>query len=103
MPEENQRLGKSVAQLSESPLRSWANSMIDFQKQARQEQMAKASVESDNNIKNLMVSWMTTTNHWVSQDCDRAARIWLVAQWIRQYFASPENWWISFKPFVRVV
>lgn len=96
MPEENQRLGKSVAQLSESPLRSWANSIIDFQKQARQEQMAKASAESENNIKNLMVSWMTTTNHWVSQDCDRAARIWLVAKWVRDYFGLPENWWIDY-------
>lgn len=96
MPEENQNMGKSVSQLNTSSLRDWANSMIDFQKQARQEQMAKASVESDNSIKNLMVSWMTTTNHWVSQDCDRAARIWLVAQWIRQYFALPENWWTDY-------
>ena len=96
MPEENQNMGKSVSILNSSSLRDYANSIIDFQRQARQEQMAKASAESDNNIKNLMTSWMATTNHWVSQDCDRAARIWLVAQWVRKYFAQPENWWIDY-------
>lgn len=93
MPEENQNMGKSVSMLNNSSLRDYADSIVAFQNQARQEQMAKASVESDNNIKNLMTSWMTTTNHWVAQDCSRAARIWLVAKWIRDYFALPENWW----------
>lgn len=93
MPEENQNMGKSVSMLNNSSLRDYADSIVAFQNQARQEQMAKASVESDNNIKNLMTSWMTTTNHWVAQDCGRAARIWLVAKWIRDYFALSENWW----------
>lgn len=96
MPEENQNMGKSVSILNNSSLRDYADSIVAFQNQARQEQMAKASVESDNNIKNLMTSWMTTTNHWVAQDCSRAARIWLVAKWIRDYAALPENWWKDF-------
>lgn len=91
MPEENQNMGKSVSVLNNSTLRDYANSIVAFQNQARQEQMAKASVESDNDIKNLMTSWMTTTNHWVAQDCSRAARIWLVAKWIRDYAIQPEN------------
>ena len=96
MLEENQNVGKRIWQADTSNLRSWANSMIDFQNQAREQQMAKFSMERENELKKVYASWLATTNHGVSQDCNRATRIWLVAEWVRKYFAQPENWWIDY-------
>jgi len=96
MLEENQNVGKRIWQADTSNLRSWANSMIDFQNQAREQQMDKFSMERENELKKVYASWLATTNHGVSQNCNRATRIWLVAEWVRKYFAQPENWWIDY-------
>lgn len=92
----DQNVGKSIPQASTSRLKEWANNIIDFQNQSRQQQMAKFDMERDNDIKNNFVSSLNTTDHWIAQDCDRAARIWIVAKWIREYFADPENWGIDY-------
>ncbi len=96
MLEENQNVGKRIWQADTSNLRSWANSMIDFQNQAREQQMAKFNMERENDAKKVYASWLATTNHWVSQKCDRAFKIYLVAQGIRDYAIKPENWWVDY-------
>ena len=91
MPEENQNVGKRIWQANTSNLRSWADNMIAFQNQARQEQMNKFNDERDTGLKDVYTSWLNSTNHWVAQNCDRTFRIWLVAKWIRDYFDDYAN------------
>lgn len=95
MPEENQNVWKRF-NARQSSLRDWANSMVWLQNNARQQQMDEFNVQKDNEIMNNYSAGLRATDHGVSQDCNTATKIWLVAQWIRKYFAQPENWWIDY-------
>ena len=91
MLEENQNVWMRFNQ-RQSSLRDRANNMVWLQNNARQQQMDEFSTQKDNEIINNYSAWLRATDHWVSQDCTTAARIGLVAEWIRKYFKRPENW-----------
>lgn len=95
MPEENQITGQKFWMYTYN-LRDWANDIVEFQKQAREQQRDKFSTDRDNEMKNIIVSWLTTTDHGVAQNCNKATRIWQVAKWIREYFIKQENWGIDY-------
>ena len=94
MLEENKNVGNRLD--TNSGTRDWINGMLDFQRNAIQQQQQKFSAEREDSANKRFVAWLSTTNHWVSKECNTSFRIYQVAEWIRKYFAKPENGWLDY-------
>lgn len=92
MPEDKGKIAAQMRQQSGWDLKAWTKSMLDYQKSAIENNMTKTNSDRDEWLKQVFGSSLTAKAHWVAEDCNTEFRKWLVARWIRDYFAKPENW-----------
>jgi len=92
MPEDKGKIAAQMRQQSGWDLKAWTKSMLDYQKSAIENNMTKTNADRDGWLKQVFDSSLTAKAHWVAEDCNTEFRKWLVARWIRDYFAKPENW-----------
>lgn len=85
MREENQNTAVS--------LRDKIKQSLDFQINSRKEKAKEFSLRRAKQMQDIYTSWLNSTNHWVSQQCTKAYKVGQIAEWIRDYFSKPENWW----------
>lgn len=85
MGEENQNTSVS--------LRDKIKQSLDFQINSRKEKAKEFSLRRAKQMQDIYTSWLNSTNHWVSQQCTKAYKVEQIAEWIRDYFSKPENWW----------
>lgn len=66
---------------------------VDFQKNAREQQAQDFWQKRTKQQQDLYTSWLSSTNPEISKQCTKAVRVGQIAEWIRDYFSKPENWW----------
>lgn len=85
MGEENQNTTVS--------LRDKTRQFLDFQMNARKQQAQDFWLKRAKQQQDLYTSWLNSTNPEISKQCTKAVRVGQIAEWIRDYFSKPENWW----------
>lgn len=85
MGEENQNTTVS--------LRDKTRQFLDFQMNARKQQAQDFWLKRAKQQQDLYTSWLSSTNPEISKQCTKAVRVGQIAEWIRDYFSKPENWW----------
>lgn len=85
MGEENQNTTVS--------LRDKTRQFLDFQMNARKQQAQDFWLKRAKQQQDLYTSWLNSTNTEISKQCTKAVRVGQIAEWIRDYFSRPENWW----------
>lgn len=85
MGEENQNTTVS--------LRDKTKQFLDFQMNARRQQAQDFWLKRAKQQQDLYTSWLNSTNPEISKQCTKAVRVGQIAEWIRDYFSKPENWW----------
>ena len=88
MGEENQNTTVS--------LKDRVKQFLDFQMNARKQQAQDFWLKRAKQQQDLYTSWLNSTNPEISKQCTKAVRIGQIAEWIRDYFSKPENWWMDY-------